>query len=545
MDQHEGDRNHDTVRRMVFRDSRGVYRRITPSEFSRENASACVTACFEEFIPNVENACRQLQQPEHQRARLWDLYCCDSINCGVYIGNVGQSPNVDLIINECQNIGFSSIEDPGPPTINYCASSTPDASNTSLPPQTFAVEPSIISGTIIQSADSPVPYTVPTSHTHSFTLATPVPLAPTPTLPDSSISTGSPTPAIAKSSPLTGGAKAAISLFSIIAALAITALLLLLFRRRRKGPRSSSLGVLLTPNDNRPYPGPRTGSLTPLITPPTPAFSGSAPLTPPAKLSDRKYLQPELKEGAPRPPESLNVSNQTSPSSPMRASPRSGTVSRHNRRETTSITHTVTPTTLPTQSHHPQSSVYSSSSGPGTSTITIDSNKASSVHSGSATVIGTCTPPPPTARSPRVHDDSLELSEFTTPAGPPPSHALPAPPLNQPNSSSFSVSPVSPRSPTFPGPALLRGDTPTVSTPKRATTATSASISAKELRDLTESYARETRESWGSWSGVGGGGPGVNAPSRRKSRGNRGSKERKGDTKKVMVLDLEKLGGGY
>ncbi|KAI1311746.1 hypothetical protein F5Y03DRAFT_391299 [Xylaria venustula] len=545
MGQQEGTRDHNTVRRMAFRDPRGVYQRITPSEFSRENASACVTACFEEFIPNVEDACRQLQHPEHQRTRLWDLYCCDSVNCGVYIGNVGQSPNVDLIINECQNIGFSSIEDPGPPTIHYCASSTPDTSNTSLPPQTFAVEPSIISGTIIQSANSQTPYTVSTSHTHSFPLATPVPLAPSSTLTDSTISTSSPTPTGAKSPQLTGGAKAAISLFSIIAVLAIIALLLLLFRRRRKGPRSSSLGVLLTPYDNRQYPGPRTGSLTPLITPSTPVFSRNAPLTPPAKLSDRRYLQPVLKEGASRPSESLHVSSQIFPSSPMPASPRNGTVPRHKRGETTSSIHTSTTTTAPTRSHHPQSSVYSSSSGPGTSTITIDSNKASSVHSGSATVIGTCTPPLSTTIFPRVHPGSLELSESVTPAGPPPSRALPAPPLNQPNSPSFSVSTTSPRSPTFPGPALLRGDTPIVSTPKRATTETSASISAKELRDLTESYTRDARESWGSWSGVGGGGPGVNAPNCRKSRGNRSSRERRGDTKRVMTLDLEKLGGGY
>ncbi|KAI0431364.1 hypothetical protein F5Y09DRAFT_198208 [Xylaria sp. FL1042] len=521
---------------MAFQSPRVVYRRSSPAEFGRENASACVTACFKEFIPNVENACRQLQQPEKQRTYLWDLYCCDSIDCGVYIGNIGQSPNVDLIINECQNIGFPSIQDPGPPAINYCASST------SLPPHTFAIEPSTSLAIITRSTDSLAPHTVTTSHTSSFTLPTSVPPDPTSVISSGSTSTSSPASANANSSRLPGGAKAAISVFSIIAVLAITALLLLLFRRRHRGPRSSSLGLLLTPYDNRPYPGPRSGSLTHLITPPPSASSRNAPLTPPAKLSDRKYLQPVLREGALRPSASLSVRDETLPSSQTRAPPQTRTVPRHKRNGATSNTHTATTTTVSTSSPCPQSSVYSASSGPDASTITIDSNKPSSIHSSSATVVGNITPPPSTTRFPRAYDSSLDLSGFVTPAGPPPSHALPTLPPNHANSSEFSVSPVSPRSPTFPCPALVLGDSP-IGPPQKG-----ASISAGELRDLTESYARETRESWGSWSGVGGGGPGVMSPGRKRSRGNRGSVDRKGEaetTPELLELDLEKLSGRY
>ncbi|KAI1426264.1 hypothetical protein F5Y12DRAFT_289071 [Xylaria sp. FL1777] len=534
---------------MAFRGPRGVYRRSSPAEFGRENASACVTACFEEFIPDVEDACRQLQQPEYQRTHLWDLYCCDSINCGVYIGSIGQSPNVDLIINECQNIGFSSIKDPGPPAIKYCASSTLDTINTSLPPHTLAITPSIVPVIITRSTDSIVPYTVLPGPTASPTLETIVSNAPSSIISSSSTSTGSPTSANANSEQLPGGSKAAISVFSIIAVLAIITLLLFLFRRRQKGLKRSSLRLLLTPYDNRPYPGPRSGSLTPLITPPPSASSRSAPLTPPAKLSDRKYLQPVLKEGVSGPSASLSIGGQTSPSSPTRVPAQSQVIPRHNSRVTANSIHAATTATVPTSSHYPQSSVYSSSSGPDASTITIDSNKASSMHSGSATVIGTSTPPSFTTRFPRVHDGSLESSDFVTPAGPPPSRALPAPPINHPSSSSFSVSPVSPRSPTFPAPALVRGDSPIVPTQQGTTTAAApASISAKELRELTESYARQTRESWGSWSGVGGGGPGVTAPGRKRSRGNRGSADRKGERKTVTALqelDLEKLSGRY
>ncbi|GAW25342.1 hypothetical protein SAMD00023353_0500280 [Rosellinia necatrix] len=80
-----------TVFKTGIRDSRTEYRRSIHAEFSRESASACVTACFNRLIPSLEDACRRLQQPEHQQTGLWDLYCCDSVNCGVYIGDIGQS----------------------------------------------------------------------------------------------------------------------------------------------------------------------------------------------------------------------------------------------------------------------------------------------------------------------------------------------------------------------------------------------------------------------------------------------------------------------
>lgn len=81
----------DNVDWTIIRDPETGSHQNRPADFGRENASACITACFEELLPNIEDACRQLQQPENQRTRLWDLYCCDSINCGVYIGNTGQS----------------------------------------------------------------------------------------------------------------------------------------------------------------------------------------------------------------------------------------------------------------------------------------------------------------------------------------------------------------------------------------------------------------------------------------------------------------------
>ncbi|KAI0517318.1 hypothetical protein F5B22DRAFT_117592 [Xylaria bambusicola] len=538
------------VQRMSHRGSGALSRRRNPADFGRENASACVTACFEEFIPNVRDACHQLQQPEHRQTYLWDLYCCDSSNCGVYIGGIGQSPNVDLIINECQNIGFPSIEDPGPPSMNYCTSSTTPAINSSLPPQTLDLDPSTAQIVMTKPTDFTSLHTVTPSHTASLASRTSVSLPSTPAVPSSSASTGSAISTSTDSSRLSSGVTAAISIFSVLAILAITALLLFLFHRRKRGPGSSSLGLRLTPYDSRLYPGPRSGSLTPLITSPPPASSRPAPLTPPAKLSDRKYLQPVQRQGTSQTSASLGVGDKTLPPSPARAPIQSQAKSRHKRVAAATSTNSqiLTVPVPPPSFQYPQSSIYSSSSGPDTSIITIDSNKASSIHSGSATIVGNVTPPSSTTRFTRAHDGPLELPDYVTPAGPPPNRALPAPPPTHPNSPSCSVSPTSPRSPTFPASALANGDGPIVSTQHGIATATPVSISAKELRDLTESYARETRESWGSWSGVGGGGPGVASPGRKKGRGNHGSADNKRETKTVTVsqkLDLEKLGGRY
>ncbi|KAI1115434.1 hypothetical protein F5Y14DRAFT_129294 [Nemania sp. NC0429] len=531
MDQQAAPNNRqDTVDRTIVRGPITGHRPNRPVEFGRENASACVAACFEELLPNVEEACRQLQQPEYQRTRLWDLYCCDSINCGVYIGNTGQSPNVDLIINECQNNGYYSIQDPGPPATNYCTSSTPNTILTGTSLYTQTTGPSVDPELRTRPPDSASLLALPPTQTpESYTTFIPT-------------STSSPASAKAHSSRLTEGAKAAIVVISIIAVLAITAFLLFLFRWRRRSPRSSSPGPPLIPYNNQPYPGLRSGSQTPLITPPPSASSSrGTQLTPPAKLSDRKYLQPVLKRRAPTPLALSGLSDETLPSSPIR-SPKP--VHQHRRGATTSNLPLPTDTTAAASPHHPPSSIYSSGSRPDASTTTIGSRHASSVHSGLATVTGISTPPASAKRLPQAHDRPLE------PSGPPPNRALPAPPPNHPNSPTFSVTPLSPRSPTFPtlpSRSPARSDNPIV--PKeqqRNTTGPSASTTTtKELCELTESYAQEARESWGSWSGVGGGGPGVVPPSRKRGSASKDKDKDKQTAVAMQELDLEKLSGRY
>jgi hypothetical protein len=335
--------------------------------------------------------------------------------------------------------------------------------------------------------------------------------------------------------------------------LAISALVLCLFRRRQMRPSNSSPEPLLIPYRHGSYPEPRSGSQTPLITPPPSASCSSPPLAPPAKLRDRRYLQPILKQGAPQLSAASSIGDLAFPPSPIIAPTHGRLKSRHERSTTTSSIRFPMATVAPAPSHYPQSSVYSLSSGPGASTDTVESNKASSIHSGSATVTGNSTPPLSPTKLARAHDGALEASDRVTPAGPPPNRALPTPPPNHPNSPTFSVSPVSPRSPTFPARSLARGGSPAVRAQQQQqgnNIVLPPSTSAQELRDLTESYARETRrESWGSWSGVGGGGPGVSPTGRKRGSGSpRGSAEKKEGTITAVALqelNLEKLSGRY
>ncbi|KAI1179696.1 hypothetical protein F4777DRAFT_395763 [Nemania sp. FL0916] len=525
------DNNYGVVHETMTRGSRTGFRRTTPVQFGRENASACVTACFDELVPHVKDACHQLQQPEYQRSRLWDLYCCDSTNCGVYIGNLGQSPNVDLIINKCQNLGFFSIEDPGPPATNYCTASTLNIIATGSPHNTATVGPSIPPAPRTRPASTEsLPPLPPTYMSGNFP-----PFAPTSVSSSSLPSTSSPAPSTARSANLTRGAKAAIGVSSIIALLAIVAILFFMFRWRRRHPRCCSPGPPLLSEDNRPYSGPQGGSATPLPTPPRTASSQTAPLTPPAKLSDRRYLEPVIHQGTPRPSNLSGMGDSDLPPPPPMypSSPVHRPVHRHVRSTAASNFKT------PISSHCRHNSSYGPGNELGDFTVKSDANKASSVYSNSATMVGNSTPPLPATKFPPGQDRHFEPLDFAMPVGPPPSRALPRPPSKHPNSPTFSGFLVSPRSPTFPARDLGHRDKLGVSLHQANTSKPLPPITAREQLDLSGSHVRE---SWGSWSGVGGGGPGVVPVGRQ-----RGSAEKRGDKTAVPMqeLDLEKLAGGY
>ncbi|KAI1389112.1 uncharacterized protein F4822DRAFT_270000 [Hypoxylon trugodes] len=513
------------------------------------NATACVNTCFDSFVNDwsksvnggFEDVCNYMSNVQHN-TDLWKLYCCDETSCGVWIdGGKGQSPSVDKLINKCSNAGNYLIYDPGAPSPDTCTVG-------------FSIVGIFTATTTAKS--SPSSSAVGTSR-HNSTL---------------SGVTAAPSALMG----LTEGSKAAIGICSGLAIIAILFLVGFMICRKRPHPKDYSDRTLSGSRLGRSSSEPPSGSRTPLISPPS-ASSKGPPLTPPARLSDRRFLPSLLKQGGtPNSSVAYGMEGVTFLDSPLSPSAEKKSAVRHDEWPTTD-----TVTKPPTSPSHPaavhfapyflRDSGSSYSSGPGgASTTTVGSNKPGSLHSRSATITGTSTPPLLLPLSPsrpqRPHDGPLEIPNLVTPAGPPPNRALPAPPPYHPTSPTFSVSPVSPpSSPIFPLSRQLTVpndnnhiDTKGPPEPSPIDLEGSLPASTKDLRDLTESYARETSESWGSWGGAGGGGPGVsiNGGKKRGHRGNRGSsgekkdKDRdrdreKGSTASLPKLDLEKLGGKY
>ncbi|TDZ23283.1 hypothetical protein Cob_v003904 [Colletotrichum orbiculare MAFF 240422] len=87
----------------------------------------CIEQCKERFfelvVPEYDDSkfpqvCESLSK---NSTRLWEVYCCDSVGCGVSNGNSGasQDPNANHIILECQKRGAATVQDPGPPPSKY------------------------------------------------------------------------------------------------------------------------------------------------------------------------------------------------------------------------------------------------------------------------------------------------------------------------------------------------------------------------------------------------------------------------------------------
>ncbi|KAI2471524.1 hypothetical protein F4781DRAFT_429210 [Annulohypoxylon bovei var. microspora] len=538
----------------------------------RDGQQPCVNKCFNQFVDewygkthgDFESVCNQLAHLE-PNTELLRLYCCDSTNCGVATEMKGQSPSVDLIINKCQNVGNYLIYDPGPPQSNgfNCSSLTsgefpldalrlldpltrpaePESGETGPPSLLPSNSPSAMK-TAISSSSSPAAATSLSSELNSTRSGFgAVPSTPT---------------------GLTEGSKAAIGICSSLAIIAIIFLAGFLISRRRSRPKRLAGSAPSAPRLNRSSSEPPSASHTPLITPP-PSAKGP-PLTPPARLSDRRFLPPLLKQGG-TPNSSLTGGLDERAYLPVAlGSPAERRTALRHERQATPSSIAKSPS-LPAAVHFAprflRDSGSSYSSGHGGASTT--SNKVSSVHSGTATVHGTHTPPislplSPT-RPPRPHNAHLEIPDLVTPAGPPPSRALPAPPPYHPVSPTFTVSPLTPSSsPALPLRPLALGDHARAYSSSQLGAAdhkgypepgAALSASTKDLCDLTEAYARETSDSWGSWGG--GGGPGITAGGGRK-RGSGGrsrdttngeKKGERGSMVSLQELDLERLGGKY
>ncbi|KAI0181687.1 hypothetical protein GGR52DRAFT_50951 [Hypoxylon sp. FL1284] len=508
---------------------------VGPADIGLKNAGACIGACFDQFMDGwyretgggFEDVCKQLSGTEPD-TELWKLYCCDSTYCGVWAPTKGKSPSVDLIINKCQNAGNYLIYDPGPPPADFSCKSVANAT-----------EPGATGVQTVSSSNSP-------STTAAAPSATSTGAYPSSDL-NSTVSDAGVAPST--STGLAEGSKAAIGVCASLAIIAVIFLVGFLISRRRSRPESyfdeDALGG--APRHGRSFSEPPSGSRTPLISPPPSAVSskgGGTLRTPPLRLSDRRFLPLLLKQGG-------TTSSSLTTAADERAVykhaafglPPEKAALRHERRATTNsighpypYSHSHSPLPHPTAVHfaphflRDSGSSYSSGPGGASTVTTTGSNKAVSVRSGAFGM----------SASPLLQP--LSPARLATPAGPPPTRALPAPPPYHPASPTFTVSPISPSASPGLRPLALaenkeRPESPVVVSPLPS--------SARDASNLAGSHVRETAESWGSWSGG----------SKKRGYGNNdraldpiSSGDQKG-TRESMVslqdLDLEKLGGKY
>ncbi|KAK6824719.1 hypothetical protein PG987_012213 [Apiospora arundinis] len=415
----------------------------------------CKLQCKARFLKSLglregatyEEACVSLTK-DQPRQWFWGLYCCDSTNCGVYIDHdptlLEQSPTVDLIINQCRNIGYDDIYDPGPPQIT-CGDSTPFLIPLNIGPPTLTTSDISISVLSLSTstASSAIPSDTPTPTAGGGAAATSLP---------SNDETAS------KSGRLSDGAKVAIGVCVTLATASLAIALLFMRRRRRNSrgyQRTAPTPAQHSRTDSEPPP---QASHMPLMTPPPSSSSKTTPSTPPPlRLNDRKYLPPPYSPSSntTTPPATPNADGSTiseagaiiSPHAavPFARSPPSFpaaasrfVVPRHERRATKSAmyygaprsTSTIIPgtATLRQSTSSNESGVGLPRSNPPMEQPPVAAAVAPMPTK--STSLLSLPPPSYPARPPRplTSVPPLEIPDLVTPAGPPPTWALPQPP---------------------------------------------------------------------------------------------------------------------
>ncbi|KAF6842690.1 hypothetical protein CMUS01_02818 [Colletotrichum musicola] len=504
----------------------------------------CMEVCRVRFLHRLlggyteakfAEACGILSKSPAAKEKLWDLYCCDTMVCGLSLDgktDIGKDPGVNLIINTCQNIGSATVSDPGPPPSEYTC---PAWTLSNKCEQSFMV-------------GDPRPYTDTVPST--LTAEPPWPDFP-PTATSSASSAKSTRPAVMTSAasssaqsnaqrPSGGGlprsAKIAVGITSAIAFLAIAAVVICLYRRRSRRGYTQSIK-----SEIKHHPLPPTSSPTPLISPAASTHEGiQNPLTPPPRLKERRLLSTLLS-----PAPSIG-------SAPFAVSPITSPISSAARFPDSPINVPIGSRFAPRQDRSPRSPTLPPPPPPpppaGGGVARKAFKTASVSSSGSyrtATTVSNAssgfphlTPASP-YRPTRPHDAPLRIPDLVCP-GPPPTRALPPAP------------PVSPVSPMTPAPlfrqqsadyghnislALAAGYVP----PRNPARGVVLGKEARDFCELTESYARESKErdSWGSWS-IGAGGPGI-------GRSNSSNQKGGGRTSSTVLeeSDLERMGGRY
>lgn len=290
------------------------------------------------------------------------------------------------------------------------------------------------------------------------------------------------------------GVKITIAILSV-AILAAVIFLVICLLRRRKSRRNDIRRLIKHPTSPPPADSP-----TPLVSPTlSHTDADGVPLTPPARLRERKFLPP-LSEPSLSPTSSRH---RGFPASPLCSPTSSNLTPRHER----------TP------------KIYSADQVPPVPMIVMTAPEGGQ-NDGSTSFSGV-TPPASVQKMPGHGNGSPPrpprsregLFKILVSPGPPPTRALPSTPPNRPSTPTKPLSSPPRKGPTVCPPAhQLAKDI--VLSPE-----------ARELRDMTESYAKDAgRHSGGSWSGIAGSSLG---------------KGRSVSSPVMEEADLERLGGRY
>ncbi|OAA55817.1 hypothetical protein SPI_08024 [Niveomyces insectorum RCEF 264] len=182
-------KKNDNVRRDNANDEQLIRRQMSaaPLSYDGNKAQTCIANCRQSFLKTLL-APTQLSNDDDDidsqylaqictilsgagaEDQLWQLYWCDSTFCGVWTeaGQVGQDPNVDLFINKCQNIGYASIYDPGPPPPGYSCNSFSAADPSGDPCPNLAVAYTVTPGL---GSNAIAPTTTATADTSQLIIA--------------------------------------------------------------------------------------------------------------------------------------------------------------------------------------------------------------------------------------------------------------------------------------------------------------------------------------------------------------------------------------
>ncbi|KAF4448309.1 hypothetical protein F53441_8284 [Fusarium austroafricanum] len=271
----------------------------------------CISLCRERFLKELmpgdetfPSVCEALQDRERMEKEqpFLSLYCCDAQACGVdNLGEGGKDPNVNWLINVCQDYGYHSIIDPGPPKpYHICDPESINGSNKNCQKSDETDKTEVSSAEITSKISSKIESTLSTKPTTSKTTTS---VAIQSSIPDTtySIVTTTDSSILATSDPsnrdtntedqkgMPLGVKVTVAIISVVGLLAIAALIFCLLRRRRS--RKTDIRRLIKHPTSPP---PRADSPTPLVSPTiSHTDPEGVPLTPPARLGERRFLSEE------------------------------------------------------------------------------------------------------------------------------------------------------------------------------------------------------------------------------------------------------------